>query len=227
MLLWEVCGYVLFIIGVVNFIFCVIISQNGYIVYLKVVLFGLYQLDDVCFVGNGDLVVIVEDVFGYKIIIVYLVIILLMLLCFGEIEYNVVVGCKFSNYQLKKLFWDGESGMFWMGSVGYGFDFIMLNVVFILYGKYQVGGVSVMQVLGGFGVVFVGMNLLQVKYDNRDNKCGYSVSVKYVKSFFDSLDLQLLVYCYQSKGYVEFVDFYSMDWYICYNIKLCYEMCFL
>ncbi|ELS5545054.1 fimbria/pilus outer membrane usher protein, partial [Salmonella enterica] len=87
---------------------------------------------------------------------------------------------------------DGESGTFWMGSVGYGFDSTTLNAASILHGKYQAGGVSVTQALGGFGAVSAGMNLSQAKYDNGDNKRGHSVSAKYAKSFSDSSDLQLL-----------------------------------
>ncbi|EKY9270469.1 fimbria/pilus outer membrane usher protein [Salmonella enterica] len=144
----------------------------------------------------------------------------------GYTVYSKVVppGRKSSNYQLKKPFRDGESGTFWMGSVGYGFDSTTLNAASILHGKYQAGGVSVTQALGGFGAVSAGMNLSQAKYDNGDNKRGHSVSAKYAKSFSDSSDLQLLAYRYQSKGYVEFADFYSTDRYTRYNTKSRYEM---
>lgn len=185
---------------------------------------GPYQLDDVRSVGNGDLVVTVEDASGHKTTTVYPVTTLPTLLRPGEIEYNVAAGRKSSNYQLKKPFRDGESGTFWMGSVGYGFDSTTLNAASILHGKYQAGGVSVTQALGGFGAVSAGMNLSQAKYDNGDNKRGHSVSAKYAKSFSDSSDLQLLAYRYQSKGYVEFADFYSTDRYTRYNTKSRYEM---
>ncbi|EEJ6729704.1 outer membrane usher protein PefC, partial [Salmonella enterica] len=204
MLPWEARGYAPLITGVANSTSRVTISQNGYTVYSKVVPPGPYQLDDVRSVGNGDLVVTVEDASGHKTTTVYPVTTLPTLLRPGEIEYNVAAGRKSSNYQLKKPFRDGESGTFWMGSVGYGFDSTTLNAASILHGKYQAGGVSVTQALGGFGAVSAGMNLSQAKYDNGDNKRGHSVSAKYAKSFSDSSDLQLLAYRYQSKGYVEF-----------------------
>ncbi|WP_395224413.1 outer membrane usher protein PefC [Salmonella sp. SKLX087901] len=224
MLPWEARGYAPLITGVANSTSRVTISQNGYTVYSKVVPPGPYQLDDVRSVGNGDLVVTVEDASGHKTTTVYPVTTLPTLLRPGEIEYNVAAGRKSSNYQLKKPFRDGESGTFWMGSVGYGFDSTTLNAASILHGKYQAGGVSVTQALGGFGAVSAGMNLSQAKYDNGDNKRGHSVSAKYAKSFSDSSDLQLLAYRYQSKGYVEFADFYSTDRYTRYNTKSRYEM---
>ncbi|ELO21657.1 fimbrial outer membrane usher protein PefC [Salmonella enterica subsp. enterica serovar Enteritidis str. 648901 1-17] len=62
---------------------------------------GPYQLDDVRSVGNGDLVVTVEDASGHKTTTVYPVTTLPTLLRPGEIEYNVAAGRKSSNYQLK------------------------------------------------------------------------------------------------------------------------------
>lgn len=148
MLPWEARGYAPLITGVANSTSRVTISQNGYTVYSKVVPPGPYQLDDVRSVGNGDLVVTVEDASGHKTTTVYPVTTLPTLLRPGEIEYNVAAGRKSSNYQLKKPFRDGESGTFWMGSVGYGFDSTTLNAASILHGKYQAGGVSVTQALG-------------------------------------------------------------------------------
>ncbi|TRT17100.1 hypothetical protein DNP08_23875, partial [Salmonella enterica subsp. enterica serovar Panama] len=104
-----------------------------------------------------------------------------------------------------------------MGSVGYGFDSTTLNAASILHGKYQAGGVSVTQALGGFGAVSAGMNLSQAKYDNGDNKRGHSVSAKYAKSFSDSADLKFQAYPYQSTGLLEFAHFNRTAWYTRYH----------
>lgn len=224
MLPWEARGYAPLITGVANSTSRITITQSGYTVYSKLVPPGPYQLDDVRAVGNGDLVVTVEDASGHKNTTVYPVTTLPTLLRPNEIEYNVAVGRKSSNYKLKKPFADGEDGIFGMGSLGYGFDLTTLNVASIFHNKYQAGGVSLTQSLGRFGAVSAGMNLSQAKYDNGEQKRGHSVSAKYAKSFSDRTDLQLLAYRYQSKGYVEFADFYSTDRYIRNNAKSRYEM---
>ncbi|EEZ3919636.1 PefC/AfrB family outer membrane usher protein [Escherichia coli] len=221
---WEARGYAPLISGVASSSSRITITQSGYTIYSKVVPPGPYQLDDVRAVGNGDLVVTVEDASGRKTTTTYPVTTLPTLLRPGEIEYNLAAGRKSSNYKLKEPFADGESGMFWMGSLGYGFDTTTLNVASILHGKYKAGGVSVTQSLGSFGAVSAGVNLSHAEYDNGDKKHGYSVSAKYAKSFSDTTDLQLLAYRYQSMGYVEFADFYSTDRYTRYNTKSRYEM---
>lgn len=223
---WEARGYAPLITGVANSTSRITITQSGYTIYSKVVPPGPYQLDDVRAVGNGDLEVTVEDDSGHKTVTTYPVTTLPTLLRPGEVEYNVAVGRKSSNSRLKEPFADGETGVFWMGSLGYGLASTTLNAASILHDKYQAGGVSLTQALGRFGAFSVGGNLSQAKYDNGESKSGHSVSAKYAKSFSDSSDLQLLAYRYQSRGYVEFADFYSTDRYARYNKKSRYEMRF-
>lgn len=221
---WEARGYAPLITGVATSASRITITQSGYTIYSKAVSPGPYQLDDVRAVGNGDLVVTVEDAGGRKTTTVYPVTTLPTLLRPGEVEYNVALGRKSSNGNLRDPFASGESGMFGMGSLGYGLSSTTLNVASVMHNKYQAGGLSVTQTLGDFGAVSVGGNLSQANYDNGLHKQGGSVSAKYAKSFTDSTDLQLLAYRYQSKGYVEFADFYSTDRYARYNKKSRYEM---
>lgn len=221
---WEARGYAPVISGVATSASRITITQSGYVIYSKVVPPGPYHLEDVRAVGNGDLIVSVEDAGGHKTTTVYPVTTLPTLLRPGETEYNIAMGRKSSNSNLDKPFSEGESGLFWMGSLGYGLSDTTLNTASVLHDKYQSGGMSVTRLLGQFGAVSVGGNLAKAQYDNGINKQGGSVSAKYAKSFSDSTDLQLLAYRYQSRGYVEFADFYSSDLYARYNRKARYEM---
>lgn len=221
---WEARGYAPLISGVANTASRITITQGGYTIYSKTIPPGPYRLDDVRAVGNGDLVVTVEDAGGHKTTSIYPVTTLPTLLRPGEMQYNLALGRKSSNNKLQDLFSDGETGVFWMGSLGYGLSNTTLNVASIIHNEYQAGGLSVTQLLGNFGAVSVGGNIAQANYDTGARKQGGSVSAKYAKSFSDSTDLQLLAYRYQSRGYVEFADYYSTDRYARFNRKARYEM---
>ena len=223
---WELRGYAPQIRGVATSASRITITQGGYPVYSKIVPPGPYQLDDVRPVGNGDLVVTVEDDSGRKTTTIYPVTTLPTLLRPGELEYNIAIGRKSSNVKISEPFRYGESGGFWMGSLGYGFDSTTLNVASILHNKYQAGGLNITQSMGEFGAFSVGANVAKAKYDDRSQKNGRSISAKYAKSFSNSSDLQLLAYRYQSRGYVEFSDYYSNDRFRNYNKKSRYEMRF-
>lgn len=223
---WEARGYAPLITGVAASASRVTVTQGGYTVYSRMVPPGPYQLDDVRAVGNGDLVVTVEDENGRKTVTTYPVTTLPTLLRPGEIEYNVAAGRKSSNSKIKSPFVEGEKGLFWMGSLGYGLGSTTLNTASILHNQYQAGAFSVTQSMGTLGALSAGINMSQAKYDDESKKTGRSVSAKYAKSFSESSDLQLLAYRYQSKGYVEFSDYYSNDAYRNYNKKSRYEMNF-
>lgn len=220
---WEARGYAPLISGVASSASRITVTQGGYTVYSKLVPPGPYQLDDVRPVGNGDLVVTVEDESGRKTVTTYPVTTLPTLLRPGELEYNIAAGRKSSNGKISEPFREREKGVFWMGSLGYGLASTTLNAASILHDKYQAGGLSLTQSLGWLGAFSAGANLSQAKYDDGSRKRGHSVSAKYAKSFSDSSDLQLLAYRYQSRGYVEFSDYYSNDRYRNYNKKSRYE----
>lgn len=226
MIPWEARGYVPLITGVVSTASRITVKQSGYTIYSKMVPPGPYQLDDVRAVGYGDLEVTVEDEGGHKTVTTYPVTTLPTLLRPGEVEYNVAAGRKSSNSKIEAPFSGGEEGMFWMGSLGYGLASTTLNVASVLHDKYHAGALSVTRFLGSLGAFSAGANLSSARYDDGMKKTGHSVSAKYVKSFSDSSDLRLLAYRYQSKGYVEFSDYYSNDPYRSYNKKLHYEMDF-
>ncbi|EPC3697326.1 PefC/AfrB family outer membrane usher protein [Escherichia coli] len=203
---WESRGYAPDISGVAPTPSRITVKQNGYTVYSKMVPAGPYRLDDLRPMGNGDLVVTVEDESGNKTEQVYPVTTLPTLLRPGEFQYNVAVGKKNNSNELDKAF-HSDTGLFWLGSLDYGFTTTTLNSAAILNENYQSGGLGVTQMLGGLGAVSLSANVSKARYDNGEEKTGQSFSAKYAKNFSDKTDLQLLTYRYQSKGYVEFTDF--------------------
>ncbi|MBH5326256.1 PefC/AfrB family outer membrane usher protein [Salmonella enterica] len=219
---WESRGYAPDISGIAPTPSRITVKQNGYTVYSKMVPAGPYRLDDLRPMSNGDLVVIVEDESGYKTEQVYPVTTLPTLLRSGEFQYNVAVGKKNNNNELDKAF-DSDTGMFWLGSLDYGFATTTLNSAAILSEDYQSGGLGVTQMLGGLGALSLSANVSKASYDNGEEKTGQSFSVKYAKSFTDRTDLQLLTYRYQSKGYVEFAEFNPKDIWRYGNQKSRYE----
>ncbi|WP_033851174.1 PefC/AfrB family outer membrane usher protein, partial [Yersinia wautersii] len=223
---WELRGYAPLISGVANSTSRITITQSGYTVYSKVVPPGPYQLDDVRPMGNGDLEVTVEDANGHKTTTLYPVTTLPTLLRPGELEYNMATGRKTNSSNIKDAFSSGESGLFWLGSLGYGFPSTTFNASSILHNKYQAAGLSMTRSLGIFGAFSMGGTLAQARYDHGVRKNGHSANAKYAKSFSDSTDLQLLAYRYQSKGYVEFADFDATARYARNNKKARYEMRF-
>ncbi|EEC9337271.1 PefC/AfrB family outer membrane usher protein [Escherichia coli] len=203
---WEFRGYAPDISGIAPTPSRITVKQNGYTVYSKMIPAGPYRLDDLRPMGNGDLLVTVEDESGNKTEQVYPVTTLPTLLRPGEYKYNVAVGKKNNSNDLDKAF-NSDSGLFWLGSLDYGLPTTTLNSAFILNDDYQSGGLGITQMLGGLGAMSLSANFSKATYDNGDKKTGQSFSAKYAKSFTDRTDLQLLTYRYQSKGYVEFSDF--------------------
>lgn len=207
---WESRGYAPGITGIASTPSRITVKQNGYTVYSKMVPAGPYRLDDLRPMGNGELVVTVEDESGNKTEQVYPVTTLPTLLRPGEFQYNVAVGKKNNNNELDKAF-RSDTGLFWLGSLDYGFSTTTLNSAFILNDDYQAAGLGGTQMLGGLGALSLSANMSKASYDNGEVKTGESFSAKYAKSFTDRTDLQLLTYRYQSKGYVEFADFNPKD----------------
>lgn len=207
---WESRGYAPDISGIASTPSRITVKQNGYTVYSRMVPAGPYRLDDLRPMGNGDLVVTVEDESGNKIEQIYPVTTLPTLLRPGDFQYNLAVGKKNNSNELDKAF-HSDSGLFWLGSLDYGFSTTTLNSAFILNVDYQAGGLGVTQMLGGLGALSLSANVSKASYDDGEVKTGESFSAKYAKSFSARTDLQLLTYRYQSKGYVEFVDFNPVD----------------
>lgn len=210
MLSWESRGYAPDISGIASTPSRITVKQNGYTVYSKMVPAGPYRLDDLRPMGNGDLVVTVEDESGNKTEQVYTVTTLPTLLRPGEFQYNVAMGKKNNSNELDKAF-HSDTRLFWLGSLDYGFSTTTVNSAFILNDDYQAGGLGITQMLGGLGALSLSANVSKARYDNGEVKTGESFSAKYAKSFTDRTDLQLLTYRYQSKGYVEFADFNPKD----------------
>lgn len=221
---WESRGYAPLISGVAASTSRITITQNGYTIYSQVVQPGPYELNDVRPVGNGDLEVTVEDANGRKTVTRYPVTTLPTLLRSGELQYDISLGRRSSNSDIDKPFGDGDRGLFWSGSLAYGFGNTTLSAASIFHNQYQSGGLTVTQALGDLGAVSAGGALSQAEYDNKDTVRGHSVSAKYAKSFTDTTNLQLMAYRYQSNGYVDFANFDPTDRYRHDNQKSRYEM---
>ncbi|EAW8382113.1 outer membrane usher protein PefC [Salmonella enterica] len=202
---WGNWSYAPLITGVAARTTRISVSQNGYIVYSKVVPPGPYQLNDLRPVGNGDLVVVTEDDMGHKSQDVYPVTTLPNMLRVGDIDYNVAVGKKNSGYELKDAL-NSESGIFWMGSISYGLPKVTFSSAFLVHPKYRSSGVGVARDMGELGAVSVNASLSNAEYSDT-NKKGHRIKATYAKSLGDTTNLQLLAYSYQSLGYVEFTNF--------------------
>ncbi|EFB1294310.1 outer membrane usher protein PefC [Escherichia coli] len=219
---WESRGYAPDITGIASTPSRITVKQNGYTVYSKMVPAGPYHLDDLRPMGNGDLMVTVEDESGNKTEQIYPVTTLPTLLRPGEFQYNLATGKKNNSNELDKAF-DSDTGLFWLGSLDYGFSTTTLNLATILNKKYQSAGLGVTQMLGGLGALSLSANVSKASYKNGEKRKGESFSAKYAKNFTDRTDLQLLTYRYQSKGYVEFADFNPKDTWRYGNQKSRYE----
>lgn len=219
---WELRGYAPDISGIAPTPSRITVKQNDNTVYSRMISAGPYHLDDLRPMGNGDLVVIVEDESGNKTEQVYPVTTLPTLLRPGEFQYNVAAGKKNNSNELSKVF-HSDTGLFWLGSLDYGLSTTTLNSAFILNDDYQAGGLGITQLLGGVGALSLSANMSKASYDNGEVKTGESFSVKYAKSFTERTDLQLLTYRYRSKGYMEFADFNPKDIWRYGNQKSRYE----
>lgn len=219
---WDERGYAPDISGVASTPSRITVTQNGYTVYSRMVPAGPYHLDDLRPMSNGDLVVTVEDESGHKTQQVYPVTTLPTLLRPGEYQYNLAVGKKNTSNELDKAF-SSDTGLFWLGSVDYGFSTTTLNTAAILNEDYYSAGVGITQMLGTLGAMSFSAGVSKASYDNGEEKKGQSFSAKYAKSFSERTDLQLLTYRYQSKGYVEFSNFSSNDRWYMDNQKSRYE----
>ncbi|MBS4687109.1 PefC/AfrB family outer membrane usher protein [Aeromonas sobria] len=203
---WSATGYAPLISGVAPSTSRITVSQGGYTIYSKVVPAGPYQLDDISPVGNGDLLVTVEDDSGAKTTTVYPVATLPTLLRPGEYNYNFAIGQKSVSNELGDAF-SSSQGMFLLGSFDYGLATTTINMAGILHDKYQAGGVGVTQPLGQWGAFSSNVNLSKAEFDDNTSEQGVSFAFKYAKSFSERTNLQLLTYRYQSAGYREFATF--------------------
>lgn len=207
---WKSQGYAPIISGIASSTSRITVSQDGYTLYSKVVSPGPYEFSDINPVGNGDLTVVVKGEDGTEQVTVYPVATLPTLLRPDESRYNFVVGSKNDSSELKDAFLS-DRGLFVLGSLDHGFNDITLSGASILHEQYKSLGIGVTRSLGLWGALNADVAIASAQYDNDNNKEGYSIGVKYAKSFSRQTDLQLLAYRYQSSGYVEFADFDATD----------------
>ncbi|HCR4019039.1 TPA: PefC/AfrB family outer membrane usher protein [Morganella morganii] len=214
-------GYAPDISGVATTSSRITVKQSGYTIYSRVIPAGPYRLDDLRPMGNGDLVVTVEDENGHKVETMYPVTTLPTLLRSGEFRYNVAMGEKDKNNDLKDAF--PVHNLFVLGSLDYGFSTTTLNAAAIVHDKYQGAGLGVTHMLGPLGAVSFSTATSRASYDNGREKTGQSFSAKYAKNFSGRTDLQILTYRYQTEGYTEFADFEPRTTWFYGNQKSRYE----
>lgn len=219
---WESRGYAPDISGIASTPSRVTVTQNGYTVYSRMIPAGPYRLDDLQPTGNGDLIVTLEDDSGRKTVQVYPVTTLPTLLRPGDFQYDFALGKKNQSNELEKAF-SSDSGLFWLGSLDYGFSAATLNTAMLLNNNYQSAGIGVTRPFGELGALSLSAATAKASYDNGEEKKGQNVSVKYAKNFTDRTDLQLLTYRYQDKGYVDYADFDPHRSYVHGNQKSRYE----
>lgn len=206
---WENRGYAPDISGVVASPSRITVKQNGYVVYSRMVPAGPYHLTDLRPMGNGNLIVSIEDENGHKTETEYPVTTLPTLLRPGEFQYDIAVGKKDKSNEVQKAF--SEKGVFGLGSIDYGFSTTTLNIGSIIHENYQGAGIGFTQMLGTIGAMSFSANMSKANYDNGEKKRGGSYSFKYAKSFSDRTDLQILTYRYQTPGYIDFANFDPKD----------------
>lgn len=219
---WESRGYAPDISGIASTPSRVTVTQNGYTIYSRMIPAGPYRLDDLQPTGNGDLIVTLEDDSGRKTVQVYPVTTLPTLLRPGDFQYDFALGKKNQSNELEKAF-SSDSGLFWLGSLDYGFSAATLNTAMLLNNNYQSAGIGVTRPFGELGALSLSAATAKASYDNGEEKKGQNVSVKYAKNFTDRTDLQLLTYRYQDKGYVDYADFDPHRSYVHGNQKSRYE----
>lgn len=219
---WEARGYAPDISGIASGPSRVTVTQNGYTIYSRMVPAGPYRLDDLRPTGNGDLIVTLEDDNGHKTVQVYPVTTLPTLLRPGDFQYDFAMGKKNQSNELNKTF-SSDTGLFWLGSVDYGFSSATLNSAILLNNRYQSAGIGVTKPFGELGALSLSAQTAKARYNNGDEKKGQNVSIKYAKNFTDRTDLQLLTYRYQDKGYVDYAEFDPHRTFIHGNQKSRYE----
>lgn len=202
---WSTRGYAPVINGVAPTTARITVTQNNYTVYSTVVPPGPYRLDDITPVGNGSLMVTVEDSAGRKTTTEYPVATLPTLLRPGDLEYNLAAGQRSDTNTVDDAFRSG-TGTFVLGSLDYGLATTTVNTAFILHDRFQSAGLGLSQPLGVWGAFSASINASKAEYDHGENRRGMSASFKYAKTLGERTELQLLTYRYQSPGYTEFAN---------------------
>lgn len=155
---WSARGYAPVISGVAHTNARITVSQSGYTLTSRVVSPGAYALNDIAPTGNGDLTVTVEEEDGSKTVRVYPVTTLPTLLRAGDFNYNLSVGTRNDDSQVK--------GVFVAGSLDYGFEPVTLNLSTILHRQYQGAGLGISRNMGAWGALDVSAQVSRSVFDN-------------------------------------------------------------
>lgn len=159
---WSSRGYAPVISGVAHSNARITVSQGGYTLTSRVVPPGEYALNDISPIGNGDMTVTVEEEDGSKTVRVYPVTTLPTLLRAGDFNYNLSVGTRNDDSQVK--------GVFVAGSLDYGFEPVTLNLATILHRQYQGAGLGISRNMGAWGALEVSAQVSRSVFDNNENR---------------------------------------------------------
>lgn len=253
MLSWMARGYAPVISGVARSNARITVSQNGHTLSSQVVPPGEYALHDIAPISNGDLTVTVEEEDGSRSVKVYPVTTLPNLLRAGEFNYNLSVGTRNDDSQVK--------GVFVSGSLDYGFAPLTLSLATILHRQYQGLGVGLGRNMGRWGAVEVSAQASRSVFDSHEDEyrrrqaeetpeekllndrnewlwqsfgagrgravsgpqMGVSATVKYAKSIGERTNLHLLTWRYTGEKYVDFSGFNPGQRWLNENRKERYE----
>lgn len=155
---WSTRGYAPTISGVASSNARITVEQGGYTLSSQVVPPGAYSLNNIEPVSNGDITVTVEEEDGSKTVRTYPVNTLPTLLRAGDFNYNLSVGKRDDDSQVK--------GFFALGSLDYGFAPLTLSLATILHHQYQSAGVGITRDFGEAGAVEVSTNLARSVFDS-------------------------------------------------------------
>lgn len=203
---WAMRGYAPLISGSATTTSRITVTQNGVILMSRMVNPGPYLINDLTPIGNGELVVTVEDSQGNKIRKNYPVSTLPTLMRPGSINFNIAVGTKNNANRPNALFTQNKD-YFTLGSIDYGFERITLNTASVIHKHYKGIGAGVTNTLGEYGAIYSGLNVSYAEYKNWNSEGGISTMIKYAKSIGNETNIQLLAYRYQGGRYNDFSDF--------------------
>lgn len=154
---WSSRGYAPVISGVAHSNARITVRQSGYTLTSRVVPPGEYALNDLSPIGNGDIIVTVEEEDGSKTVRVYPVTTLPGMLRAGDFNYNLSLGTRNDDSQVK--------GVFVVGSLDYGFAPLTLNLATILHRQYQGAGVGLSRNMGAWGALEVSAEVSRSVFD--------------------------------------------------------------
>lgn len=179
------------------------VTQNGYVLFSKVLPPGPFSINNVSPLGNGELKVTVKEQDGSESSSVYPVTTMSDMLRSDDQNYDVAVGVRDDSQRYgKKL-----TGPFAYLTRDKGYPMATLNSSALVHKDYQNAGLGTALSLGNWGGISLGVSASTAKYRHTESRNGGNFSLRYAKSLSERTDLQIIGYQYTTSGYVDFADF--------------------